>query len=43
MQKSAETIERKRVAGRPLRKRVRKRLEVKELNEIEELKDDARE
>jgi hypothetical protein len=40
--KSPQAIERKRVVGRPLRKRVRKPLEVKELNELDELKDDAR-
>jgi hypothetical protein len=40
--KSAEPIEKKRVAGRPLRERVRKPLEAKELNGLEELKDDAR-
>jgi hypothetical protein len=43
-----QAIERKRVVGAPLRKRVRKLLEVKELNividseEVMKLKDDAR-
>jgi hypothetical protein len=40
--KSAEAFESKGVARCPLRKRVRKPLEEKELNEVEELKDDAR-
>jgi hypothetical protein len=38
--KSAEGIERKRVVRAPSAKRVRNRLEVKELNGVEELKDD---
>jgi hypothetical protein len=39
--KSAEAIERERVVRAPSGKRVWKQLDVKELNEVDELEDDA--